>query len=453
MNAHLLRKYNVPGPRYTSYPTVPHWNPEAPEQVAWAKEVNACFTRTNSEHGISLYIHLPYCESLCTYCACNTRITVNHAVETPYIDALLAEWAHYLQVFGAKPKLRELHLGGGTPTFFSPENLHRLISSILSTVEVHPSHEFSFEGHPANTSMEHLQTLFGLGFRRVSYGIQDFDGKVQEAIHRIQTAAQVTSAVGNARSAGFASVNFDLVYGLPFQTRASMIRTLREALALRPERIAFYGYAHVPWVKPGQRKFTEADLPLNEEKHALYQLGREMMLKEGYKDIGMDHFALPTDNLHLAAKQGKLHRNFMGYTPGHTELLIGLGTSAISDAWTAFAQNRKTVEEYIADVKAGILPIFKGHQLSPEDLVLRRHILNLMCQFKTDWSAPIHQTPSLEAALLRLKPLEADGLVQLTPHSVSIPPKGRPFVRNVCMAFDSHLHSKTQHSQVFSATV
>jgi oxygen-independent coproporphyrinogen-3 oxidase len=244
------------------------------------------------------------------------------------------------------PVIRELHLGGGTPTFFSPRNLKRLLDIILKGSILHPQKEFSIEGHPNNTTLEHLKTLCSLGFRRISYGVQDNDPEVQRIINRIQPLENVKQATENARAVGFTSVNFDLIYGLPKQTLESIERTINEVIALRPDRIAFYSYAHVPWTSKAQRLFDEADLPSAEEKIQLYLIGKELLMEHGYEDIGMDHFALPHDDLYKAWKNGRLHRNFMGYTTQNTGLLLGLGVSSISDAGTAFAQNEKTLHNY-----------------------------------------------------------------------------------------------------------
>lgn len=448
----LISKYNIPVPRYTSYPTVPFWE-RTPEEAEWLNEVKKTFQLTNSHEGISLYIHLPFCESLCTYCACNTRITVNHQVEKPYIDALLKEWQIYVQQFGAKPNIREIHLGGGTPTFFSAENLNYLLQEIYKTAHVFPDAELSFEAHPANTSRLHLETLYNLGFKRISFGIQDFDEKVQDAINRYQTVEEVKQIVSEARAIGYHSVNFDLVYGLPFQTLDSIMHTIHEVIQLKPERIAFYSYAHVPWIKPGQRKFTEMDLPVDQVKRNLYEKGRELFLTNGYFEIGMDHFSLKQDELYIASVQQKLHRNFMGYTPKHTKLLIGLGASSISDCWTGFIQNTKTVEEYQKAIGLGHLTIFKGHLLSDEDLVLRKHILNIMCHGYTTWKNKADQCDEIYFALERLKEMKADGIVEIEPFELRVTDFGKAFLRNICMCFDARYWAKTPEAKLFSSAV
>lgn len=449
----LIKKYNVAAPRYTSYPTVPYWDSTMPTQQQWKELVKYTFDVTNCREGISLYIHLPFCESLCTYCGCNTRITVNHNVEVPYIKALLSEWSLYLRLFDTVPHIKEIHLGGGTPTFFKPENLVRLIETILSTSILCPDAELSFEAHPNNTTDRHLQLLYDLGFRRISLGIQDFDEKVQHIINRIQSYESVMNVTEHARKIGYTSINYDLIYGLPLQTENSIRQTIQKVIELKPDRIAFYSYAHVPWIKPGQRKFTEADLPEGAAKRVLYEIGRAEFEKSGYVEIGMDHFALPNDKLLWAEKTKQLHRNFMGYTTTHTELMIGLGVSSISDTWYGFAQNEKKVEDYYKRIKEGVFPVFKGHILSQEDLILRRHILNLMCKQETSWKEKNEQCIALFEGLNRFSEMKKDQLVYIDNEQMKISPKGKPFLRNICMALDARLWRKQPGSQLFSSTV
>ncbi|MDQ0967875.1 oxygen-independent coproporphyrinogen-3 oxidase [Flavobacterium sp. W4I14] len=445
--AALLKKYNVAAPRYTSYPTVPYWDNENFNANGWLGSVASTYA-TCREEGISLYIHLPFCESLCTYCGCNTRITKNHSVELPYIAAVLSEWRMYVDVLREKPKLKELHLGGGTPTFFSPENLGLLINGVLQNSTLAADAEFSFEAHPANTTSEHLTTLYSLGFKRLSLGIQDFDPKVQFLINRFQTPQQVAVVTAKAREIGYTSVNFDLIYGLPGQTIPGLADTIGAVIDMKPDRIAFYSYAHVPWLKTGQRHYTEKDLPLGDEKFALYQLGRQLLDAAGYKDVGMDHFALNSDSLFQAMTEQKLHRNFMGYTNKHTHLLIGLGVSSISDSWTAFAQNPKTVEDYLNKIEQGTLPVEKGHFLTGEDLEVRKHILNIMCKENTIYNEGIP-----ESVYGRLLPLLRDKLIWVTEKEIRITTKGRSFLRNVCMAFDEKLWLKQPKTQLFSSSI
>lgn len=443
----LLKKYNVAAPRYTSYPTVPYWDIENFDESKWLNRV----VRTYASHkndGISLYIHLPFCESLCTYCGCNTRITRNHSVEVPYILAILAEWRMYVDALQEKPKLKELHLGGGTPTFFSAENLELLINGIMQNASLAPDGELSFEAHPANTTKAHLTTLYQLGFRRLSLGIQDFDPKVQFLINRVQTPEQVAQVTNEAREIGYTSVNFDLIYGLPGQCIEGLERTINDVISMKPDRIAFYSYAHVPWLKPGQRHYTEKDIPAGDAKFALYQFGRTLLTDASYKDVGMDHFALKSDPLFQSIASNKLHRNFMGYTSQHTRLLIGLGVSSISDSWTAFAQNPKTVEAYLDKVTQQLLPVEKGHFLTDEDLAVRKHILNIMCRSNTTYNDGIP-----EKIHERLLPLLHDKLISVTEKEIRITTRGKSFLRNVCMAFDEKLWLKQPKTQLFSSSI
>lgn len=447
---YLIDKYNVAAPRYTSYPTVPYWDSTYFNKNDWKQSVQISFKETNHKDGISLYIHLPFCESLCTYCGCNTRITKNHAVEQPYIKAVLLEWAMYRNTFGDTPVIRELHLGGGTPTFFSPEHLKTLIAGILQGSTIHPEAEFSFEAHPGNTTAEHLQVLYNLGFRRLSLGIQDFDPLVQFIINRIQSFEQVKTVTDEARAIGYMSVNFDLIYGLPRQTMQGLQATIKQVSQLMPDRIAFYSYAHVPWIKPGQRRFTEKDLPDANGKRELYELGRSLFTSLGYHEIGMDHFALSTDSLYHAEQQGTLHRNFMGYTHQYTQLMVGLGVSSISDSWNAFAQNVKNVEQYLGLVNSGELPVFKGHTLTEEDLIIRKHILNIMCQGTTQWNYHMQPCIPLLEGLERIQGIAGDGLVELNSWSVKVTPAGKRFLRNICMALDARLWADKPATQLFS---
>lgn len=456
MNKNLIRKYNIPGPRYTSYPTVPYWEDCSFSHEGWLKTCVQAFEESNDEEGLSLYIHLPYCESLCTFCGCHKHITKNHSTELPYIKATLREWQLYLDLFGKTPIIKEIHLGGGTPTFFSPENLKILIDGILEKSKVHPDFEFSFEGHPNNTTKEHLQTLYDLGFRRCSFGVQDYDEVVQKAINRIQPFEKVKQVTELAREIGYNSISHDLVFGLPHHNIERIKNTIEKTALLNPDRIAFYSYAHVPWIKGvGQRGFKDEDLPKDEEKRELYELGKRMFHNQEYIEIGMDHFSKKSDTLHKALVEGTLHRNFMGYTSGKTQLMVGLGMSSISDSWYAFAQNVKTVEEYLSKVNQGIIPVFRGHILSPEDLIIRKHILNIMCLSKTDWKEEKMVFDEIEDTLIRLKELEADGLVilDLEKKSLFVPDHARPFIRNICMAFDRRLISKTPSTRLFSMTI
>lgn len=451
IDTHLLNKYNVPIPRYTSYPTVPYWDNQI-DANQWKSAFSMRFEECNENQGISLYIHLPFCESMCTFCGCNKRITTNHKVEDEYIDVVLKEWQLYRQQMTSTPLIREFHLGGGTPTFFSPENLHRLIQSILSDSQVAKEHEFSFEGHPNNTTYAHLKTLFDLGFNRVSFGMQDSNPEVQQVINRIQPQENVQQVVQWAREIGYESVNIDLVYGLPLQTIDRIEKTIQDAISLRPDRIAFYSYAHVPWTSRGQRLFDENDLPTASEKLTLYQLGRSLFLAQGYQDIGMDHFALPDDLMYKIKEQGTLHRNFMGYTVQQTGMVLGLGVSSISDVFYGFAQNKKTIHDYYEEIKQGKLAIFKGYFLTETDQAMRQYILDVACNGKTQFRP--EDLPMLETYTFPyLAELEEDGLIQWDFQGLTLTSMGANFVRNVCKAFDLKLLSDEHATLKFSQAV
>lgn len=454
MSVSIVQKYNVPGPRYTSYPTVPYWEEENFHIEDWKRTLLQSFKESNNTEGISLYIHLPFCESLCTFCGCNKRITKRHEVEDPYIAAVIKEWKLYCDLFPRKPIIKEIHLGGGTPTFFSPENLEYLIKGIFQYATKAEDHEFSFEGHPNNTTKQHLQTLYNLGFRRVSFGVQDYSPKVQEAIHRIQPFHNVAKVTFWAKEIGYTSIGHDLIFGLPFQTLADVKDTIDKTKSLQPDRLAFYSYAHVPWIKGnGQRGFKDEDLPKDDEKRMLYEEGKKQLAQNGYHEIGMDHFALENDSMYTSFKEGKLHRNFMGYTASKTQLMIGLGVSSISDSWYSFAQNEKTIEDYYTHLADNQLPIFRGHVLTSEDLIIRRHILNLMCQFTTSWKDKTLDFPELSSVLASLEEMEDDGLLTIQNDSIIVTEKGKPFVRNICMAFDLRLIRKAPETKLFSMTI
>lgn len=454
MKKSLLQKYNVPGPRYTSYPTVPYWEEDGFTTSIWIETLKKSFLESNSKEGISLYIHLPFCESLCTFCGCNKRITKNHQVENPYIEAVLKEWQLYCNILPERPIIKEIHLGGGTPTFFSIENLENLIIGIFKLADKAEQHEFSFEGHPNNTTHLHLQKLYDLGFKRVSFGVQDYSPKVQQAIHRHQPFHNVAKVTLWAKEIGYSSISHDLIFGLPFQEIDDIIDTIEKTKALSPDRLAFYSYAHVPWIKGnGQRGFKDEDIPKDDKKRKLYETGKNLLYENGYHEIGMDHFALESDSLYESFETGKLHRNFMGYSSSKTQLMIGLGVSSISDSWYSFAQNVKTIEEYYQELSNNQLPIMRGHLLTNEDLIIRKHILNLMCQFETSWKNSSDYFEEIQSVISNLKEMENDGFIIIEKDKIIVTEAGKPFVRNICMAFDLRLKRKAPETELFSMTV
>lgn len=449
----LINKYNIPGPRYTSYPTVPYWNTFAFSPDRWMEEVKK---QTTADPLLSLYLHLPFCEKLCTFCGCHKRITVRHEVEDPYIAYLHREWQRYLDVFPGEVTISELHLGGGTPTFFSPHNLAVILEGLFEgpAVRMPEKPRYSFEGHPNNTTKEHLKTLFSHGFRRVSFGVQDYNEKIQKAINRIQPYENVERVTQQARESGYSSIGHDLIYGLPFQTQKDIRVNMEKTSRLMPDRIALYSYAHVPWIKgTGQRGFDESDLPSGDEKREMYEYGKEELSRMGYQEIGFDHFALPDDSLAIASKQGNLHRNFMGYTEVDSTNMIGLGVSAISDMWTSFAQNEKGVEQYYQRIDQGQHTVVKGHHLSKEDQIIRQHLLNITCRMKTSWEDENLQFDAIPLVLDRLIEPISDGLVRISDKELTVTEKGRPFIRNICMAFDLHLQENQPDHRIFSMTI
>jgi oxygen-independent coproporphyrinogen-3 oxidase len=441
----LFAKYDVPAPRYTSYPTVPFWS-DPPTSERWLDELRAGCADTSTNW--SLYLHLPFCETLCTFCACNTVITKNHEREHGYVDLLLKEWRLYTD---RVPQLRErplfgVHLGGGTPTFLSPQNLERTLKPILEDTRVAADQfEGSVEVHPGHTTREHLLTLRRLGFTRISIGVQDFDPEVQRLVNRHQPYEVTRSITDAARELGYKSVNYDLIYGLPRQTTESFDATIEKTIELRPDRIALYSFALVPWIKPAQRSYSDEDLPKAGEKRALYEQARAKLASAGYVEIGMDHFALPHDGIAKAQRLGTLHRNFQGYTETRTRVLLGLGVSAISETPTCFHQNEKAFPVYERRIQQGEVPTFRGHLLTAEDRRLREQILTFMTRFEVD----LRSTQSDDARVF-LDPLIRDGLVELREQRMILTERGRPFLRNACMFFDARLREKEERPRIFS---
>jgi len=441
----LFAKYDVPAPRYTSYPTVPFWS-DMPTTEEWLTEFEKAFDEGSATW--SLYFHLPFCESLCTFCACNTVITRNHNREIGYKELLLKEWGYYVERI---PNLRErpllgVHLGGGTPTFFAPENLRQILQPILSQANIDQERfEASVEVHPGHTSREHLITLRELGFTRISIGVQDFDPEVQRIVNRNQPYEVTKTCTEMARELGYTSVNYDLIYGLPKQTLERFSESVEKVIELRPDRIALYSFALVPWIKPAQRSYTDEDIPKAGEKRALYEMAREKLEAAGYIEIGMDHFALPHDGMAKAQREGSLHRNFQGYTETRTSVLLGLGVSAISETPTCFHQNEKAFPVYERRVNQGEIPTFRGHLLSEEDRELREQILKFMTRFEVGL-----RDDQADDARQFLSSLVDDGLVEIHDQKMMLTERGRPFLRNACMFFDYRLRRQQPQAKTFS---
>jgi oxygen-independent coproporphyrinogen-3 oxidase len=444
----LLDRYDVPVPRYTSYPTVPYWSND-PTTEQWLDELRKAAARPEATWAV--YLHVPFCESLCTFCGCNNVITRNHDREEPYVQLIAAEWAKYLQAVPdlGKRALRQLHLGGGTPTFLSPSSLKMLLKPLLESVSVR-SEEFdaSVEVNPRVTSAEHLEALRGLGFTRISMGVQDFDPLVQHLVNRVQPFEITEQLTKDARALGYTSVNYDLIYGLPKQTPASILHTARLTAGLAPDRIALYSFAKVPWIKPAQRLFKDEDLPEGPDKRLLYEIARDVFLEAGYIEIGMDHFALPNDALNESRETGSLHRNFMGYTEFRTDILLGLGVSAISETPTCFHQNEKVAPVYERRVLAGEIPTHRGHLLTEEDQRRRLQIVAFMTRLRVTLDA--EQLADVRSYLAQLF---ADGLVRLEGSELVLTEAGKPFLRNATVFFDQRLRTAAPSQRIFSSSI
>lgn len=430
----LIAKYDVQAPRYTSYPTVPHWK-ENPTPTEWIGFLNEALAPTSALW--SLYMHIPFCETLCTFCGCNTSITKNKKLGGDYVSTVLKEWDLYrARVPGlAERKLQGLHLGGGSPTFLPPADLERLLVPMLEKTRKTEHFEASLEVDPRRTTEEQLVLLRQLGFNRISLGVQDLDPNVQRLINRNQTLEQTRAITEMSRKLGYASVNWDLIYGLPQQTAESITSTIRATLEQMPDRIALYSFALVPWIKPQQRLFTDADLPMGQAKRDLYELSRKLLMDGGYEEVGMDHFALPSDALTKAQRSGHLHRNFMGYTDQRTEVMLGLGVSSISETPKCFHQNEKVLANYQKKVDAGETPTHRGHKLTAAEMTTREQILELM----TTWRAKFTSPAQREASLPILEIMAADGLLEVVGDEVRVLDAGKPFLRNACMVLDPNL--------------
>ena len=428
----LIQKYNVAAPRYTSYPPVPFWQ-RTPSQNEWIDHVK---TKYDPNTGLDLYVHIPYCESLCYYCGCNRTISKDHGVEEEFVSTLLKEWELYCNLLGFTPKVGSLHLGGGTPTYLSPSNLRK----ILDTLTKNKTESFigSIEVDPRTCTKEHIQLLIDVGVKRVSLGIQDFDPKVQAAINRYQSPAMVKSLVEHLRKSGVTSINFDLIYGLPLQTVQSIEETIKEARSLGPDLIAFYSYAHLPDRIKNQRLIKEAELPSGPKKRELYEVGKALLAEAGYSDVGMDHFARPGSYLHEALKNHELHRNFMGYVDKKSSVLLGLGPSSISDSSLSFMQNQKEIKVYYSSIQAGNLAIEKGHIQSSEDLLVQETIQRLMCRDEVDLTK-VKSLSDWTAIEAELRGYQQDGLITIKANEMRLSRLGKAFMRNVATSFDFYL--------------
>ena len=453
----LLTRFDVAGPRYTSYPTADRFV----EAFGEADYIQVLQQRQSGRVGqlppLSLYVHIPFCESLCYYCACNKIITKHKDRAAAYLRYLTKEVILHSQHLGQGQSVSQLHLGGGTPTFMSDEELRQLMAMLRAHFDFVPGGEYSVEVDPRTVDADRLAVLAELGFNRLSFGVQDFDPAVQKAVHRIQPAEQVFHLVEASRRLGFESVNVDLIYGLPLQTTASFDRTLAQVKSLRPDRIALYAYAHLPERFKPQRRIHVEDLPLGGAKVAMLSRSIDALTEAGYVYIGMDHFALPGDALAVAKRQGRLHRNFQGYSTQADSDLIALGVSSIGRVGATYSQNAKTMVAYCDLLDQGHLPVVRGLALTRDDLIRRSVIMALMCQGHLEYEsinlAWLVDCKSLFAKeLIQLEELQAQGLVQLSESGIQVTAMGWFFVRGVAMVFDRYVQAD-RHRQQFSKII
>ncbi|MBT9486612.1 MAG: oxygen-independent coproporphyrinogen III oxidase [Rubrivivax sp.] len=443
----LLRRLDVPGPRYTSYPTADRFvEAFGPTDYLHALHERANGARVGGSSPLSIYVHVPFCESVCYYCACNKVITKHHDKAAEYLDALDTEIALHVAQIGAGQPVSQLHLGGGSPTFLSDAELARLLGSLRAAFRIVPGAEVSIEVDPRTASPARLQALAAMGFNRISFGIQDFDPAVQQAVHRVQSFESVRELILSARALGFESINADLIYGLPQQTPASFERTIAQVIALRPDRIALYAYAHLPARFKPQRRIETAQLPPPDARVKMLGAAISGFTGHGYSYIGMDHFALEGDSLAAAKRQGRLHRNFQGYSTQPDADLIGLGVSSIGRMGATYSQNAKTLPEYYDALRQGQLPTVRGLALSRDDVVRRAVIMALMCQGRVEFesialSHLIRFEDYFAAELEALQPMVAGGLVEVDGDAIQVTAAGWYFVRGVAMVFDRHLRA------------
>ena len=447
----LLQRFDVPGPRYTSYPTADRFV----DAHAETQYVQALSHRQHSARAhvvpLSLYVYIPFCESLCYYCACNKIITANYDRALKYLGSLKQEIHLLLPHLGQGQPVSQLHFGGGTPTFFKDAELKDLVQTLKAAFQFQPGGEYSIEVDPRTVDTQRLQTLFDLGFNRLSLGVQDFDHQVQLAVHREQTAEQVNSLMTQARRMGFESINLDLIYGLPMQTESSWATTLQTVVALKPDRVALYGYAHLPARFKPQRHIDVSSLPQAKSKTAMLAMALDAMQAAGYVYIGMDHFALPNDPLSVAKRQGRLHRNFQGYSTQPDCDLISLGVSSIGSIGASYVQNAKTLEDYQDLLSQGRLPVVRGIALTRDDLARRTIIMALMCQGHVDFESIelahlLNFKVVFAKELAQLHGMAKQGLIELTSQAIHVTELGWYFVRAVAMVFDRYVQTDEQRA-------
>jgi oxygen-independent coproporphyrinogen-3 oxidase len=453
VNLELVKKYNVPGPRYTSYPPATKFT----DALAWPQLFEKIANNNKSGRGLSLYFHIPFCETLCWFCGCTTVITTNHGQATAYLDHLEKEVARMARLLDPKREVVQLHWGGGSPTFLHPDEIRRLGQIIHRHFRLSKEVEAGVEIDPRRLTRDHILALHEIGFNRTSMGVQDFEPQVQEAIHRIQPRDMTRQALDWARELGFGSVNFDLIYGLPYQTTASFNRTLDQVLEMEPDRLAVFSYAHVPWIKPAQKILEQKILPTPETKLELLKTVIERLTEnDRYVYIGMDHFARPTDELVTAQRNKTLQRNFQGYSTRGNADIFAFGMSAISQMPDLYWQNEKELPAYYAALDNDNTPFPRSYVLTSEDKIRRETIMRMMCHLSLDY-ATMSQALGIEFEkhfaneLAALGPFEADGLVRRSPKGVEVTDTGRLFIRNIAMCFDNTLAPSSERR--FSKTV
>ncbi|WP_088281187.1 oxygen-independent coproporphyrinogen III oxidase [Ideonella sp. A 288] len=443
----MLHRLDRPGPRYTSYPTADRFvEAFGPSEYRQALEQRASGATVGGKAPLSIYVHIPFCESVCYYCACNKVITKHHERAAEYLDALAQEIDLHAQVLGQDHAVSQLHLGGGTPTFLTDPELERLMNDIKRSFRLAPNAEVSIEVDPRTASPDRLKVLADLGFNRLSFGVQDFDADVQKAVHRLQPYESVRDLMVAARTIGFESINVDLIYGLPKQTADSFRHTVAQVAELRPDRIALYAYAHLPQRFKPQRRIAVDQLPPPDSRVQMLGGAIAGFIGHGYTYIGMDHFALPGDSLAAAKRQGRLHRNFQGYSTQPDCDLIALGVSAIGRMGTTYSQNAKTLDEYYDAVRQGSFPVVRGLSLTRDDLVRRAVIMALMCQGRVEFESIelahlINMREYFRQEFDDLRDLERMGLVEMSEQAVHVTAMGWYFVRAVAMVFDRHLRN------------
>jgi len=441
----LIRRYDQSGPRYTSYPTALEFH----DGFGEPEYRRACARSNASGRPLSLYVHIPFCDTVCFYCACNKVATKDRSLAQPYLDRVYRELEMQGALFGAECRVEQLHWGGGTPTFISLDQMSELMQNIRCRFRLADDEvgEYSIEIDPREADARTVSLLRRLGFNRMSLGVQDFEPVVQKAVNRIQTEEETLAVLAAARTEGFRSISIDLIYGLPFQTVDGFVRTLHRVLELSPDRLSVFNYAHLPQRFMPQRRIDEADLPSPRAKLDILKTTGELLADAGYVYIGMDHFARPDDALALAQRNGGLYRNFQGYSTHADCDLVGIGVTSIGKVDNTYSQNRRTIDEYCADIDAGRLPAFRGIELSRDDEIRRDLITRLICNFALDFSSfeqiwGIELSDYFRDALPKLAPMRDDGLLELDEQGIRVLPKGRLLIRNICMVFDAYLAAK-----------